>query len=81
MKTMKMKNNINNSFLTNEAKQLLVSVSRQLQLSTGWTSTERKLKPLIQNAATRSELNAPKFSHTTPLIQNLHWLTVAAVKE
>ena len=33
---------------------------------------------LIQNAAARLIFNVPRYTHTTPLLTNLHWLPVIA---
>ncbi|XP_051791037.1 uncharacterized protein LOC127529889, partial [Erpetoichthys calabaricus] len=71
-------------FLTTEATQLLVQtlVISKLDycnsLLSGLSLKATRPLQLIQNAAARLVFDIPKFSHTTPLLQNLHWLPVAA---
>uniref|UniRef100_A0A8C4X3N7 Reverse transcriptase domain-containing protein n=1 Tax=Erpetoichthys calabaricus TaxID=27687 RepID=A0A8C4X3N7_ERPCA len=71
-------------FLTTEATQLLVQtlVISKLDycnsLLSGLSLKATRPLQLIQNAAARLVFDIPKFSHTTPLLRNLHWLPVAA---
>ena len=71
-------------FLTNYSTQLLVQAlvlvpPGLLQLPASWppVSAIRPLQ-LIQNAAARLIFNAPKHTHTTRLLTDLHWLPVIA---
>ncbi|XP_030285351.1 uncharacterized protein LOC115588717 [Sparus aurata] len=68
------------SFLTNDATQLLV-ISRLVNcnsLLAGLPASVTKPLQHIQNTAAHLVYNLPKFSHVTPLLHDLHWLSVAA---
>ena len=71
-------------FLTREAAQLLIQsllISRLdycNSLLAGLPASAIKPLQRIQIAAARLVFNLPKFSHVTPLFQDLHWLPVVA---
>uniref|UniRef100_A0A8C2X723 Ferric-chelate reductase 1 n=1 Tax=Cyclopterus lumpus TaxID=8103 RepID=A0A8C2X723_CYCLU len=70
--------------LTQKAAQVLVQalvISRLdycNSLLAGLPANAIRPLQLIQNAAARLVFNRPKFTHTTPLLRDLHWLPVAA---
>ncbi|KAI4900458.1 hypothetical protein NFI96_007344 [Prochilodus magdalenae] len=71
-------------FLSQEATQLLVQslvISRLSycnSLLAGLPLWAIRPLQLVQNAAARLIFNLPKFTHVTPLLRSLHWLSVAA---
>ena len=71
-------------FLTNYSTQLLVQAMVLSRLDycnsllAGLPASAIRPLQLIQNAAARLIFNAPKYTHTTRLLTDLHWLPVIA---
>ena len=65
------------SLLSPPFPSLLFSGTR-LALPAGLPASAIKPLQLIQNAAARLIFNAPKYTHTTQLLTDLHWLPVIA---
>ena len=72
------------SFLTTYSTQLLIQAMVLSRLDycnsllAGLPASAIRPLQLIQNAAARLIFNAPKYTHTTQLLTDLHWLPVIA---
>ena len=71
-------------FLTTYSTQLLIQAMVVFRLHycnallAGLLALVIRLLQFIQNAAARLIFNVPKYTHTTPLLTDLHWLPVIA---
>ena len=71
-------------FLTTYSTQLLVQAMVLSRLDycnsllAGLLASAIRPLQLIQNAAAHLIFNVPKYTHTTPLLKDLHWLPVIA---
>ena len=71
-------------FLTTYSTQLLVQAMVLSRLDycnsllAGLPASAIRPLHLIQNAAARLIFNVPRYTHTTPLLTDLHWLPVIA---
>ena len=74
----------NRPFLTTYSTQLLIQAMVLSRLDycnsllAGLPASAIRPLQLIQNAAARLIFNVPRYTHTTPLLTDLHWLPVIA---